>query len=181
MEEKDRKELIDDVIHRVQARAIIIGVPALLAVFFTMWSLLSTAQKGPQGDIGPKGDVGPQGPVGQVGTVPSGAVIPFDLSKCPEGWTEYALAYGRFIRGIDRSGANIDPDGERTLGDTQDDAIQVHTHERPYRIGGNASGGGRNMEDNSANSTLKVGEPVGARVSSETRPKNVSLLYCRKT
>lgn len=47
-------------------------------------------------------------------SVPVGAVMAFNLSACPTGWSEYAPAYGRFIRGIDKSGANIDPLGQRT-------------------------------------------------------------------
>ena len=39
-------------------------------------------------------------------TVPSGMVAAFNLTACPSGWTEYTPAYGRFIRGIDKSGSN---------------------------------------------------------------------------
>ncbi len=42
----------------------------------------------------------------------TGAVIPFEETKCPNGWDVYTKAYGRFIRGIDRGDVpNNDPDG----------------------------------------------------------------------
>ena len=36
--------------------------------------------------------------------IPSGAVMAFNQNSCPFGWLEYKAAYGRFIRGIDKSG-----------------------------------------------------------------------------
>lgn len=120
------------------------------------------------------------GNISNSSNMPSGAIVAFDLTDCPNGWSEYALAYGRFIRGIDRSGAKIDPDGERARGNVQEDALQSHIHTRRYRIGGNTAGGGRNMEDNAANDTFRTGPPEEARTSTETRPKNVALLYCKK-
>ena len=59
--------------------------------------------------------------------LPSGAVIAFDLNACPEGWSDYQLAYGRFIRGIDKQGGQ-DPDGMRPPGGVQGDAFQGHWH-----------------------------------------------------
>jgi hypothetical protein len=53
-----------------------------------------------------------------------GAVIAFDLPKCPEGWAEYQAAYGRFIRGLDRGAPRTDPDGQRPLAGFQTDAVQ---------------------------------------------------------
>ena len=56
-----------------------------------------------------------------------GAVIAFDLEKCPEGWAEYQAAYGRFIRGLDRGASRTDPDGQRAVGSIQRDADQQIT------------------------------------------------------
>ena len=87
--------------------------------------------------------------VGQIGhlpakfVVPSGAVIAFDSEKCPTlGWREYKLAHGRFIRGINRSGGDIDPDGERKAGSIQDEQFAAHSHTRPkdvYDAGGGSA------------------------------------------
>jgi len=53
-------------------------------------------------------------------------VVAFASETCPPGWTEYQPAYGRFIRGIDKGPDNEknDPDGQRSSGAIQDDAIQ---------------------------------------------------------
>ena len=56
--------------------------------------------------------------------MPAGAVIAFNLPACPAGWSEYKPAYGRFIRGIDKSGNKIDPDGQRKEESYQEDAIR---------------------------------------------------------
>lgn len=53
----------------------------------------------------------------------------FNLATCPTGWTEYTPAYGRFIRGIDKSGTAIDPDGQRALESIQADMIASHDHQ----------------------------------------------------
>ncbi len=61
------------------------------------------------GPEGPPGPAGPQGPKGEPGTpgadasLPARSVVPFELMSCPVGWEEYKEAYGRFIRGIDRT------------------------------------------------------------------------------
>lgn len=61
------------------------------------------------------------------GSTPAGAVMAFDLTSCPEGWSEYLPARGRFVRGIDGSGG-VDPDGVRVPGHQQGDANKSHTH-----------------------------------------------------
>lgn len=112
---------------------------------------------------------------------PSGAVVAFDLKKCPSsGWQEYKLAHGKFIRGIDRSGTKIDPDGERKPGAPQKDSFKSHFHTQDADIHG--KGGGYWMPPPSrhfhhSKSQSKTSSVGGA----ETRPINVALLYCRKT
>lgn len=61
----------------------------------------------------------------------SGEVVAFDLTACPDGWSEYTPARGRFIRGIDSSGTN-DPAGARTVGNVQEDAFQGHRHSMQF-------------------------------------------------
>jgi hypothetical protein len=61
----------------------------------------------------------------------------FNLATCPNGWSEYTPAYGRFIRGIDKSGTAIDPDGQRALGNIQTDAFQGHWHQTEIASNGN--------------------------------------------
>lgn len=114
----------------------------------------------------------------------TGAVIPFDAQKCPNGWQEYQPAYGRFIRGIDRPGTT-DAQGSRLVGSFQDDDIKAHSHDvsLPRRWGDKYQGYGHEEEpgwgnDNGFRSplTAKTAEAGGK----ETRPKNVALLYCKK-
>jgi len=59
--------------------------------------------------------------------MPNGAIAAFASASCPSGWSEYTPARGRFLRGIDPTGT-LDPDGVRTAGSTQNDALQAHRH-----------------------------------------------------
>ncbi|MEO0343659.1 MAG: hypothetical protein AAF198_09495 [Pseudomonadota bacterium] len=112
----------------------------------------------------------------------SDTVVAFASNTCPIGWREYPQAYGRVVRGIDRSGANIDSEGERQPGSTQEDALQAHSHSARYH-NSNTTGSRPhpNMEfpQDQGNKAIKTGGPLEARVNSlETRVKNVALLYC---
>jgi microcystin-dependent protein len=98
---------------------------------------------------------------------------------------------GRFIRGLD-GGANVD--SGRTIGSTQDDSLQQHGHNMYEGDGGGAgrSPTTRSDDDNGLRyingglsgevyvREIARGSMDGniARVSGETRPKNVALLPC---
>lgn len=128
---------------------------------------------------------------------PEGAVMAFYLADCPEGW---AVAdgtngtpdlRGRFIRGMDNMGvgaANVDPQSAiRTLGHEQMDAFQGHRH---GMVNGNTGNGvGNNAVGlfyNYFTTPSMVGDPtadasgIAPRTSSETRPRNVALIYCMR-
>jgi hypothetical protein len=114
-----------------------------------------------------------------------GLVVAFAASNCPPPWTVYQPAAGRFIRGIDPSGTN-DPDGAlRSVGSVQNDGIVSHAHSMGVNGGDSTSmvpggatqrlpnfvpdgygGGGKKQTDGNAGGLT------------ETRPKNVALLYC---
>ncbi|WP_242183602.1 hypothetical protein [Sphingomonas sp. CARO-RG-8B-R24-01] len=112
------------------------------------------------------------------------AVVAFNANTCPAGWSEFTLAQGRFIRGLDRTGTNIDPAGLRQVGSTQDDQFKEHSHTRPQDV----------WDDGSPNDGTQAGgtglgfgwapssppPPTGKAGGDETRPKNVALLYCVK-
>ena len=49
----------------------------------------------------------------------------FNPASCPSGWSEYVAARGRFLRGIDSTGAN---DSVRAAGNIQNDALGSHSH-----------------------------------------------------
>ena len=112
---------------------------------------------------------------------PLGTVVAVDREECPQGWREYKEAYGRFIRGIDKSGSNIDPDGRRRPGQFQEDQFQTHQHDISpilYSGGSNGTIYGSAQSGNRKES-YKILNPNG-RNGEETRPKNVALLYCIK-
>ncbi len=119
-----------------------------------------------------------------------GAIAAFAASACPTGWTEYTAARGRFLRGID-NGAGVDPDGTRLPGAVQLDALQQHTHYMTSESGGNdnvvafpdtnpdstyASGGNPGAR---GDAYIFVGNIKSGRMSSETRPNNVAVIYCQ--
>lgn len=128
-----------------------------------------------------------------VGGIPSGAILAFDLASCPSGWSEYVQARGRFLRGID-NGAGNDPSGTRPAGSIQDDTLQNITGTIATGIRyGSIAGTGVFDAPVAKNSLIFTGTPGAgfipeftfdasrvARTSTETRPKNVAVLYCRK-
>lgn len=119
------------------------------------------------------------------------AVIAFNRESCPDGWSDFVPAYGRFIRGIDKSGEQIDPEGRRKHGNFQEDALGQHHHHYGYPAHLPSIYG---LEESapSPNNTRygfsDSGGPVGAKQAaktntvgtSESRPVNVALLYCVK-
>jgi hypothetical protein len=94
---------------------------------------------------------------------------------------------GRFIRGLD-SGANVD--SGRVLGSKQDDSLQQHGHNMYRGDGGGGEGPQTRGDDD--NGLYKMNGGFGntyireifpgdvggsiARVSGETRPKNVAMI-----
>jgi hypothetical protein len=128
------------------------------------------------------------------GGVPTGTIAAF-AGTCPAGWTEYTVARGMFLRGID-NGAGNDPSGTRTAGTTQADALQEMTgsFKEAWTTGGidTASGvfsiinGGGNGTSPTAPTNGGVGfgnfdASLVARTSTETRPKNVAVTFCQYT
>lgn len=112
-----------------------------------------------------------------------GGVLAFNLAACPAGWVPYAPAFGRFIRGIDLGASKSDPDGARAPGSAQADAFASHTHPLTLvgRSGNNAfvnrpPGWGYDNWEGAATTATTT-----ATGGSETRPKNVALLYCERT
>ncbi len=113
-------------------------------------------------------------------TVPKGAVLAFDAKQCPKGWQAFKPAYGQFIRGIDYSGTNIDPDGERIPASSQAESIKSHTHIQMYAdVKGHFSPNGYDFVPH-VTKTGKMGVETNSFGGSETRPKNIALLYCVK-
>ena len=110
------------------------------------------------------------------GGVPAGAVMAFNLASCPDGWSEFTVARGRFLRGIDSTGT-VDPAGVRAPGSTQEDELKSHSHGIPTQLSGGAGGNGSAL---SGNNTFKFIAGSTSTGGAETRPKNVAVLFCEK-
>jgi microcystin-dependent protein len=135
--------------------------------------------------------------------VPSGAVMAFAMNSAPAGWlaangsnvsrTTYATLFtaigttygsgngsttftlpdlrGYFVRG---SGTNSDGTASGTFGSKQADEFKAHTHtvgiqSNPAR----EAGGGETITSGGTLTTDSTG-------GTETRPKNIAMLYCIK-
>ena len=137
-------------------------------------------------------------------SVPSGSVSMYAASAPPSGWLEcdgsavsrttYSALFaalgtvfgagdgvntfnlpdmrGYFPRGWD-NGRGIDP--ARTFGSTQTDALKAHTHTADLAV--NTPGGG----DGSSYRAIAGAGNTGSTGGTETRPKNISLLFIIKT
>lgn len=124
--------------------------------------------------------------------LPQNAILAVSSNeKCPERWKPYDKAYGRFLRGIDLSGSKVDADGKREAGTLQGDAFQGHKHRSDgnwFMTDDNAPPNGRVTPGGAVGSRhfgyvgLIASDPAfgEARVASETRPKNVAVLYCAR-
>lgn len=122
--------------------------------------------------------------------VPQGTIAAFALTSCPNGWSEYTPARGRFLRGID-NGAGIDPAGTRAPGNQQADAFQGHSHEFYVTANEIASGGGNGIRTNASTvadtgpfssfvrNPISDGTNGTPRTANETRPTNVAVTFCR--
>jgi hypothetical protein len=114
------------------------------------------------------------------------SVVAFASDSCPQGWVEYKEAYGLFIRGIDKSGNNIDPSGLRKVGDPmQPDVVGPHTHTARMKLGAEPlDGGARSGEAAGGHGATAPHWTSDYLIMSnggaETRPKNIALLYCRR-
>ena len=110
-----------------------------------------------------------------------GIVAAFAASTCPSPWVVYEPAVGRFIRGLDPNGTN-DPDGKtRTVGQLQEDTVGPHAH--TMGVGALDSttmvlGVERLANFNPAGAVGGPKKSTDNNAGSETRPKNVALLYC---
>ncbi len=76
---------------------------------------------------GDAGATGPTGPQGSAGVEPSGAVVFFNLSTCPAGWSELTAARGRYVVGLPASGTIAGVAGT-ALTDLENRPTGLHNH-----------------------------------------------------
>ena len=105
-----------------------------------------------------------------------------DTYGAGDGSTTFLLPdlRGQFLRGLDESGT-VDPDGAgRTIGDSQTDGFETHTHTYVEMTGqntGHISGGPSVSARNLTLTTRTTNAGTDGGIS-ETRPKNVSVKFC---
>lgn len=139
--------------------------------------------------------------------VPSGAVQAFAMSSAPSGWIHangaaisrvtYSRLFsaigttfgagdgvstfsvpdlrGEFIRGFD-AGRGVDP--SRSFGSSQAGDIQSHAHALDGETVG--SGSGSTVSDANGQGTVRPYGNTATSGGTETRPRNIALLYCIK-
>jgi hypothetical protein len=90
------------------------------------------------------------------GTIPVGAIMAFNLTACPQGWTRFAELDGRVVK------------GSPTLGILGGSDTHSHTHQDSFAT--NLNGGSWRT----AISTLTID-------ANSTWPPFLTLLYCMKT
>ncbi|WP_156827207.1 beta strand repeat-containing protein [Hyphomicrobium zavarzinii] len=108
--------------------------------------------------------------------MPAGTIAAFEATSCPSGWSEYTTARGRFLRGRD-NGAGNDPDGTRAPGNVQADDLKSHTHE-VYTDNSTAYVAGAGAY-RATSAGAAAPDASGATGGTETRPKNVTVTFCR--
>ena len=127
--------------------------------------------------------------------VPSGFVWAFDLENCPTWWSEYTALQWKFIRWAD-TWNNNDPDFSsrvwwtwvRKIWSTQEDAYQNHKHHRNtdnvseylYKTITTWTAAAQSWASNRWQWLATTWNSYDGNFSTETRPKNVALLYCIK-
>jgi len=126
--------------------------------------------------------------------MPSGAVLPFNLASCPNGWQPFTQAAGRTIIGVG-NGSGLT---ERNLSDTGgEENYTISFGNLPTLVvgqggaamrGANLSGGwsGGVGSRGAETSTLGGGNPLtisgtGADTPINTVPPFIALLYCQKS
>ena len=139
--------------------------------------------------------------------VPTGAIMPFAMNSTPTGWlvcnggfhsrTVYAALFaaigtlygsgdgsttftvpdlqGHFVRGFGTAA------GSGAFGVKQADAFESHTHTvAAGQANGISNGCGNGSTFQRANDSSCAASATGAAGSTETRPKNIAMLYCIK-
>src|SRR4051794_33055038 len=64
----------------------------------------SAGEPGPAGPAGAPGTNGTNGTPGVDAVAPAGAVMFFDLASCPDGWSSFDSARGRYLVGLPSGG-----------------------------------------------------------------------------
>ncbi len=126
---------------------------------------------------------------------PSGAVMFFNLTTCPTGWTALAAAQGRYIVGLAADGGTLAGTDGTALSDLEDRPAGQHTHDitdpghnhgLPFEIpGGMYSGAGLQSQPEAVSTVATGTSTTGVTVNSfgsvaGTNAPYIQLLACQK-
>lgn len=175
------------------------------------------SKNGPAGTPGPPGTAGAPGATGAPGGpgspgangsdgakgtdafAPTGAIVYFNLTSCPAGWTNFVSGQGRYIVGLNpggtlalQVGTALANGGNRAVGQHTHAVIDPgHAHSVPFdtemlanqgnTIGGTKQSGGTDSgSKNSALATTGITIANSGSVAGTNAPY-VQMLACRKT
>lgn len=111
------------------------------------------------------------------GSAPSGAVMFFNLSSCPSGWSELTAARGRYPVGLP-SGGTLGATVGTALSNTENRPVGQHTHGSHEHGGGCAAGSWCSFRAASGGETGGVTDPSGTIPG--TNAPYIQLLTCQK-
>lgn len=154
---------------------------------------------GAPGEPGSPGANGSDGAKGSDAFVPAGAIVYFNLSSCPAGWTNFVNGQGRYIVGLNpggtlalQVGTALANGGNRPVGQHTHAVIDPgHVHSVPFdtemlanqgnTIGGTKQSGGTDSGNkNSALAHTGITIANSGTVAGTNAPY-VQMLACRKT
>lgn len=130
------------------------------------------------------------GCVSGAGGIPGGAVMAFNLTSCPTGWSPVTAAQGRFIVGTGTLGADgygLGETGGSARHALTEEEMPPHTHQTWSRVGSaqwsNSPTPYALMQPgyyNEPTSWTGGAAPGGAKPH-ENRPPYLALLFCQKS
>ncbi|UZE30454.1 phage tail protein [Pseudomonas asplenii] len=133
----------------------------------------------PKGTV-PVGFLEVDGSVQSIATYPDlAAYLGTTFNKGDEGAGNFRLpeSRGEFLRGWDH-GRGVD--AGRDIGTFQSDAFKSHTHEYDNMQGGGARNSVSDTVAAASNATTETGHITSAAGGTETRPRNLSVMWCIK-
>jgi len=120
-------------------------------------------------------------------SIPAGAVMAFNLVSCPVGWSEYAVAQGKTVVGLDSGDTSFDTleetGGEKNhLLTSAESGVPAHTHDMQSYYHDPGSSYVRTSGSPNGQTVLTTGAntPQDASQAHNNLQPYVTLLYCIK-
>lgn len=117
--------------------------------------------------------------------IPSGAVVAFNLSSCPSGWSDFSPAHGRTVVGVGR-GEGLSNRALLELGGAENHKLTIPEMPSHAHTGNVSIGDGYSFEHHQSNNRLpghkwekQSGKTGGNQPHNNMQPY-VALRYCQK-